>query len=177
LAATRAQAAAGQAEASVAVAVAPPPTHVPSAVVQPGPAVEAAREAGVSGEIEMALRLMSRNEPEAALAILGATYRDHPGDPTIRELLAKAEAASRDNALRVLDPRGVPCLTRPAEVIARELLSPTESYLTSLLDGQSDLRTVLWLAPMREIDVLQALRSMLERGLIDLRPPVRPSSL
>jgi len=176
-AATRAQAAAGQAEASVAVAVAPPPTQVPSGVVQPGPAVEAAREAGVSGEIEMALRLMSRNEPEAALAILGATYRDHPGDPTIRELLGKAEAASRDNALRVLDPRGVPCLTRPAEVIARELLSPTESYLTSLLDGQSDLRTVLWLAPMREIDVLQALRSMLERGLIDLRPPVRPGSL
>jgi hypothetical protein len=128
-------------------------------------------------EIEVALRLLSRNEPEAALAILGAAYRAHPGEPTLRELVGKAEGACRDNALRVLDPSKVPCLKRPAAELAGEYLSATESYLASLLDGRSDVRTVLWLAPMREIDVLQALKSMLERGLIDLREPVRPGSL
>jgi hypothetical protein len=176
-AATRAQAAAGEAQASAAVAVAPPPAQVPSPAVRPESAMDAGHEASVSGEIEMALSLMSRNEPEAALAILGATYRSHPGDPTLRELLGKAEAASRDNAVRILDPRAVPILTRPAEEIAKEPLSPTESYLTSLLDGKSDVRTVLWLAPMREIDVLHALKSMLERNLIELRQPSGPGPL
>jgi hypothetical protein len=153
----------------------PPAVAEPSAKATPADGIES--DTGLGGEIAVALRLLSRNEPEAALAILAAAYRDHPGDPTLRELVGKAEGACRESAFRVLDPSKVPCLKRSAAELAGEPLSPTESYLTSLLDGRSDVRTVLWLAPMREIEVLQALKSMLERGLIELRKPALAGSL
>jgi hypothetical protein len=169
----------GEVEVPAGAATAP----VPAAAAHDAAAAEAmssagaVRETGLGQAIETALGHLSRNEPEAALTALGAAYRDHPGDPTLRELIGKAEGACRDNAIRVLDLSSIPCLKRSAAELAQEPLSATESYLTSLLDGKSDIRTVLWLAPMREIDVLHALKSMLERGLIELRHPSHPASL
>jgi hypothetical protein len=147
------------------------------AIADAAPAVEAAGATSLGGEIEVALRMLSRNEPEAALAILSASYRDHPGDPTIRELMSRAEGSCRDNAIRVLEPSRVPRLAQPADQLGQVPLSATESYLTTLMDGKSDIRTLLWLAPMREIEVLQALKSLLDRGLIELSPSGRPPSL
>jgi len=157
---------------------------VPIAASRPGAAASGAPHAGVAArdgrvgsEIEMAVDLLARNEPEAALAILAAACRAHPGDPAFREPTARAEAACREHAIRVLDPSSVPFLAKPAELLGAERLSATESYLAGLLDGKSDIRTVLWLAPMREIDVLLALKSLLDRGLIALGGPSRAGSL
>ena len=39
----------------------------------------------------------------------------------------------------------------------------------SLLDGKSDVRSILWVAPLREVDVLRTLRLMLDKQLIEFR--------
>ena len=50
-------------------------------------------------------------------------------------------------------------------------MSSNDQFLLTLIDGKSDIKSVVWLAPLREIDVLQALQRMLDADLIELRDP------
>jgi len=155
-----------------AAAPARPPAAAAPNAPERRPIFATARRGGPGDEIEHAVRLLSRNEPEQALAILSAAYRDRQGDPTLRELVGTAERACRDNAIRILEPAKVPVITRVTALMEGKSLPATESYLLTLMDGKSDIRTILWLAPMRELDVLQALKSLLDRGWIELTQPV-----
>ena len=51
----------------------------------------------------------------------------------------------------------------------QEGLGPQECFLMSLLDGESDVRSILWVAPLREVDLLRTLRQLLDRGVIEMR--------
>lgn len=127
---------------------------------------------GLDAEVEVARRLMSRGEHEAALELLNASYRAHPDENYLRRLIAKAEAEFVESMqTHRLAPDRVPvALPRDGAPPTRPL-GPQEAYLLSLLDGSSDIRSVLWLAPLREVDVLRTLRQLLGLGLIELRDP------
>jgi len=119
-------------------------------------------------EVDVASRLLSRGEYEAALELLNASYRAHPDENHLRRLIAKAESAYVEHVQRhglTLDK--VPVLD--ADGSATHGLGPQESYLISLLDGKADIRSIIWVAPLREIDVLRTLRQMLDQGVIELR--------
>jgi hypothetical protein len=133
----------------------------------------------LDAEVEVARRLMKRDEHEAALELLNASYRAHPDESYLRRLIAKAEAAYIDSAQRHgLSYDRIPVPARSEDGSLPQGLGPQESFLLSLLDGDADIRTVLWLAPLREVDVLRALRLMMDRGLIEIReaqPVARPA--
>ena len=40
-----------------------------------------------------------------------------------------------------------------------------------MIDGTTGRQSILWLTPLREIEVLTALRRLTELGVIELRPP------
>lgn len=141
--------------------------------------VKAAPELAASGgglevEIEVATRLISRGEHEAALELLNASYRAHPADSHLKRLITRAEAAYIQ-AVRgeELSPEKIPVLLPAEEGSDRQQLGPQESFLLSLIDGRSDIKTILWLTPLREVEALQALRKMHKRGLIELQRPKR----
>jgi hypothetical protein len=124
----------------------------------------------LDAEIEVAHRLLSRGEYEAALELLYASYRAHPSENHLRRLIDKAESAYVEHVQRhglTLDKVPVPV---PVDKSSAPLgLGPQESYLISLLDGNADVRSIIWVAPLREVDVLRTLRQMLDQGLIELR--------
>jgi hypothetical protein len=121
-------------------------------------------------DLEVARRLMARGDFDAALEILDATFKARPGDDALRRLLAEAEAAFVDKAYRhYLPATKVIHLTRPVEELTSEKLSPAEFFLLSRIDGSWDVHSIIQIAPLREVEVLRALKRMRERGLIELR--------
>ena len=93
------------------------------------------------------------------------------GEPT-REILAEAEACFLEKAYRHFLPAGkVPVLLRPAEDLATEQISPEEYFLLSRIDGTWDVKSIIQVTPMREVDVVRTLKRMREKGFIELRDP------
>ena len=126
---------------------------------------------GFKSEIEVAERLIERGEVEASLVLLNACARAHPDDGHLKELIARAERTFLSQ-VRTEDLSGskIPVLI-DSEGAVDDNLTPDASYLLSLIDGKTDIKSILWLAPMREVEVLRALQQMLERGLIRLDQP------
>ena len=123
---------------------------------------------GVTDEIELAGRLMERGEHDAAIAVLEATSRAWPGAPTVRQMINKAEAEYLERINQVLPSSSVPIMNTELNELACESLSPGEAYLTTLIDGVAEIKSILWIAPMRTLDVLRNLQRLLDRGIIRL---------
>jgi len=129
-------------------------------------------EPDVETEVEVANRLSSRGEYEAALELLNASYRAHPGDSYLRRLITKAEEAFVESVRRHgLASDKVPIRARQTDAESPTDLGSEESFLLSLIDGKTDIKSILWVAPLREVDVLRSLRQMLQKGLIALQEP------
>ncbi len=123
-------------------------------------------------DVSVATQLIAKGEYGAALDLLNAIYRSHPDENFLRLLLTKAEVAYVDTQREQgMGSKKIPVLLHPAEEIPREDLGPKPSYLLSCIDGKADIQSLLWLTPLREVDVMRALRKMLDLELIELRDP------
>jgi hypothetical protein len=119
---------------------------------------------------DRAVELISRKEYAAALDILNRMYRAQPEDNHLRHLLFQAEAGYRETILEgMLSPTKVP--VRLPSAAGDAGLQPAELFLLDMIDGETDIQSISWVAPLREVDVLRALQSMLGKGLIELRDP------
>jgi hypothetical protein len=154
---------------------APPPRPAPPAPAQQarpvavaGPPASAVAADG--GDLEVARRLLNRGEFEGALEILDRAYKAQPGDEALRRILAEAEATFIEKAYRhYLPPGKIVTLARPVEELATERLSPPEFFLLSRIDGTWDVRSIIQITPLREVDVLRTLKRMRENGVILLK--------
>lgn len=137
-----------------------------------------APDPGTPAALPDAVRAMlSRGEFEAALEILNAVYRERPEDGAIRSLLAKAETAFIEHLFREeLPPSMTPILMHAAEALVEENLSPTEYFLISLIkDGTWNVQSLLWIAPMRGVDVLRGLKRLVDREIVAMIDSAEPS--
>ena len=129
------------------------------------------------GDLEFARRLMNRGEFDSALELLDRAYKAQPADESLRRLLAEAEASFIEKAYRhFLPPSKIVTLQRAAETLTAEQLSPTEFFLLSRIDGTWDVKAIIQITPLREVDVLRTLKRMREKGLIELKDPVAASA-
>jgi hypothetical protein len=160
-----------ESEEMVAAATAPAPDAPSPTVTESSPQPPSTANADLAAELAVAMRFMERGEHEAALEMLNASYRAHPLDATIRHLITQCEAAVEKKHTAELAPEKVPHLLKPAEELAEHDLSAEASFLPSLIDGKTDIKSILWLAPMRTVDVMRALKQMIEAGLIELKDP------
>jgi len=144
-----------------------------SAEVSSGPAPTPAAVSDVNtGDLEVARRLLNRGEFDGALDILDRAYKAQPGDEALRRLLVEAEASFVEKAYRhFLPPTKVVILARRMESLTSEHLSPAEFFLLSRVDGSWDVKSIIQITPLREVDVLRTLKRMREKGFIDLRDP------
>lgn len=108
---------------------------------------------------------LDAGDPEAALRLLEDACRTHPADIALHELRDEAESACFAHLFgHVLGPRRVP------EVVRRpDACTPEESFLLSLVDGENDVRALVWLAPLRALAVVRALKSLVDSGAVVLR--------
>ena len=56
-------------------------------------------------------------------------------------------------------------------MVIRGDLSPDEVFLLELVDGNWDVRSLVWISPLRKVDVIRGLVRLQDLGYIDLLPP------
>jgi len=121
--------------------------------------------------IEKALQMIERMEFEGAVQLLRGVCRDHANDYAHR-LLSKAESgflsSFKEDETFVSQ---VPVLLKDRRESLAEDVRPADSFLLTMIDGTTDVQSILWLTPLREIEVLTALQRMTDSGVIGLRPP------
>lgn len=126
---------------------------------------------------EDAMQKMSRGEYREALEVLNAVYRACPDDNHLRQLVLQAESGYLKAArLSTFSPQRIPVPVGDPTVDVDSKLLPTELFLLTMLDGQTDIKSLVWVAPMREVDVVLALEHMYEAGAIQLCDPVDAES-
>ncbi len=122
--------------------------------------------------IAAAREKLDKNDPESALALLSGD--DVANDREARQLLDKAEKLFLERFYREEFPAdAVPELARPIEELTAESLRPEEFFLLSRLDGQWNVRDVVEIAPMKELETVKVLRRLVRRGLINIPTATR----
>ena len=87
----------------------------------------------------------------------------------IKELLLHAEESFVQSIYEdVISPASILKLRMPLEQLSKERLSSEESYLVTRINGKWDLKSILTITPLREIDALRIVRRMLDRGIIEV---------
>jgi hypothetical protein len=123
--------------------------------------------------MQLARQLVAQGDYEAALDALESAYRLHRTDEALRRMIPKVEAVFVEMTYRRdVAPKQVPVLVLPKESLLQEDLSPAEFFLISTIEnGNLDVKSITWVAPMREVEVLRMMKRLLARGVIELRDP------
>jgi len=136
----------------------------PSAASHPGPT-----PAALEPVLKAARLHLDRGEYEAALILLDSIRDEGVRNPELAALTVTAEQYFVERAYRhYLPPGKIPILKRPLESLVGDNLSPAEGFLVSRVNGSWDLRSIMSISPLREVDALRALKRLRERGIIDL---------
>ena len=136
----------------------------------PAPAAPAP-EAAFDEQCDLAQHLLAQDEFEAALDVLDDCYEACPGDEFLSRLMRKAESAfiqgCREGDLKGnYVPSRVPGKTMNLDETP---FSSAERFLLGMMGEEHSIQTLLWVAPMRDVDVYRALALMSKAGVIELR--------
>ena len=116
-----------------------------------------------------AKELIKSGDAEGALIILEKARSTTGKGPEINALIQVAEEHFIERAYRhYLPPKKIPILKQPLEALVDQDLSPEEVFLVSRVNGSWDLKSIISISPLREVDALRALKKLRERGIIDL---------
>jgi len=126
----------------------------------------------LAAQLAEAGRMMEEGKTEEALDALDRLYRSHPTNDSLRKLTAEAEAAFLDRTYRDDVPaHKIPVLKRPVDSLGSESLSPEEFFLLSRIDGLWDVKSIIQVAPLREVQALRTLKRMRDLGMIEFQDP------
>lgn len=93
-----------------------------------------------------------------------------PGDARAQEILRDAETALHAAlADELLHPPRIPELAVEPSRLRGSDLSPPEKYLLSRIDGKRDIRGIIAVAPLKELDALKYFQRFVQGGLVRLR--------
>ncbi|HEV8700179.1 MAG TPA: DUF4388 domain-containing protein [Candidatus Polarisedimenticolia bacterium] len=119
--------------------------------------------------MDAAKELIKSGDSEGALVILEKARKSAGKNPEMNALIQVAEEHFIDKAYRhYLPPKKIPVLKKPLESLMSQDLSPEEGFLVSRVNGSWDLRSIISISPLREVDALRAFKKLRERGILDL---------
>jgi len=117
--------------------------------------------------IDEARRLMEEGEPEQALFVLARLLASAPGDEEALELSQACGAALESDCVDALGSlRAKLAIVVPPEELKEVGLDQLSGFLLSLIDGATDVETVLDLSGRSRLLVLRHLRGLVERGIL-----------
>jgi len=92
-----------------------------------------------------------------------------PASDAARSLLGEAERVLGERLRReLLASAHTPRLRLPPSEVARLRLSSADKYLLSRCDGKRSVKDLTRIAPLRELDVLKAVRRFADSGLVEV---------
>jgi hypothetical protein len=100
-----------------------------------------------------------------------------PADPALRSRVESAESQFLEKAYRhLLPPQRIPVLRVKLEALVSESLSPQEGFLVSRINGTWNLKSIISISPMREVDALRCMDRLRRSGIIELVDPPEGAS-
>jgi hypothetical protein len=136
----------------------------------PATAATASETVATADLVDRARGLLAEGRAWDAELVAGKAVELAPTSDTARSVLGEAERVLGE-ALRaaLLDPPRTPRLRVAPGEIVRLKLSSADKYLLSRCDGRRDVTALSRLAPLRELEVLKAVRRLAEAELVELR--------
>lgn len=116
------------------------------------------------------LELMQSRNFREAIAAFQEVLRLDPQNAWASEQIDRAETALCQEYYRtVMPPTKVPCFLVSEDALPDYHLSHEEGFIASRINGTWDVKSIVMLSPLREIEILEALDRMLKLELIALR--------
>lgn len=116
------------------------------------------------------LDLMRNRKYREAIAVFQEVLRHDPQNVQADQKIEEAERAICDEIyLNSLNPAKVPCFAVPESSLTRYNLTHEEGFVASRINGSWDVKSIVMLSPLREIEILQVLEKLLRMGLISLK--------
>jgi hypothetical protein len=111
-----------------------------------------------------------KNDPQTAYKLFKVAHDLDPADGRAAEAVREAERAIQGS----LEKDGVkgdriPELAVPLEEVTRRSISPQEGFVLSRINGQWDVKSIMKISPMKELDVLIIMQKLLHDGVIRLK--------
>jgi len=121
----------------------------------------------VADGLRAAKDLIRAGALEEALSLLEQLAGAAEKSSEVGELMKVAEVNLIDRLYRgSLPPKQIPYLKRPLEQLMDESLTPEEVFLVSRVNGSWDLKSIVSISPLREVDALRVLKRLKERGIL-----------
>lgn len=124
-------------------------------------------------------QLVVNDHFEAALDLIDRHNISRGHDDILSMLIVRAEAGYVSTVYRTkVPPDSVPHMIdqKSTDVIIRGDLSTDEIFLLELIDGEWDVRSLVWISPLRKVDVVRSLARLLDLGYIHLLSPTAKTS-
>jgi hypothetical protein len=87
----------------------------------------------------------------------------------VKHLLGRAEESLVQSIYEdVIAPNSVLKLKMELEKLSNERLSSEESFLVTRINGKWDLRSIVTITPLREVDALRIVKRLIERNIIEV---------
>ncbi|HET7453523.1 MAG TPA: DUF4388 domain-containing protein [Thermoanaerobaculia bacterium] len=128
-----------------------------------------------SAEIEQLLRRGKEalsSDPEGAWKLFRSAAEIDPSDGRPREAMRDAENRLRSRlAAGGVELHRVPLLKVPLDRLTSFNFTPNEGFVLSRINGSWDVKSIIKISPIREIEVLLVFQRLLRDGVIEWRRP------
>lgn len=110
---------------------------------------------------------LNKREVESALLTIQSILQKEPTHSEARTLLAVVEDKLVNKLYSdPLLPNAVPKLLISEDGLTDQQLGPQEAFLLSRINDEWDVKSILSICPFREVDSLQMIKTLLDRGII-----------
>jgi uncharacterized protein DUF4388 len=114
--------------------------------------------------------LLAAGRAEEAVELLRQAVDAAPRNLEAKKLFDLACTDFREKAYRhFLPPQSVPVLARQLGDLTEERLTPEEVFLISRINGSWDLKSIVDISPLGEVEALRILKRLKDRRIIELR--------
>ncbi len=116
------------------------------------------------------LELMQSQKYQEAISAFQEVIRLDPQNPWASEQIEQAEKALCQNYYKSSMPAGkIPYFLIPESSLTRHNLTHQEGFVASRINGTWDIKSIVMLSPLREIEILQVIDKLLKLELIALK--------
>jgi Domain of unknown function (DUF4388) len=108
-----------------------------------------------------------RDDPQAAYRMFKVASELDPTDGRAVEAIRDAERVIKTNLEKDgVKPNAVPELAIPLTEVTAQTLSPQEGFILSRINGQWDVKAIMKISPMKELEVQMIFHRFLKAGVI-----------
>lgn len=116
--------------------------------------------------MQLAKTNLSMGRLEEAMNLFRFMLKQNPDNKEAKDLLASTEESIVRNIAEAVPQDAIFTMSRSIQDLAQEKLTSEESFVLSRINGQWDVKTILTVTPLPEIEVLRIFKRLLDRNII-----------